>query len=106
MAALALENWAAIGAWRVHDDHLWLAQGAIDASIDQMLSAAEPGAEHGGAGGAKKEPVLLSLFDGMGTARLAVDDMLRALRCSRALVASFFAETDGRLGDAVQGVWE
>eukprot|EP00974_Lingulodinium_polyedra_P104331 10099265-Lingulodinium_polyedra.AAC.1 len=42
----------------------------------------------------------------MGTARLAVDDMLRALRCCGALVASFFAEADVRLGDAVQGVWE
>eukprot|EP00974_Lingulodinium_polyedra_P009752 934646-Lingulodinium_polyedra.AAC.1 len=31
--------------------------------------------------------------------------MLRALRCSGALVGSFFAESDGRLGDAVQNAW-
>eukprot|EP00974_Lingulodinium_polyedra_P107695 10423982-Lingulodinium_polyedra.AAC.1 len=46
--------------------------------------------------------VLLSLFDGMGTARQAVDDMLRVLRRAEALVGSFFAETDAQLGDAVQ----
>eukprot|EP00974_Lingulodinium_polyedra_P066770 6462566-Lingulodinium_polyedra.AAC.1 len=72
----------------------------MGASIDQMLSVAEPGIEGGGESAVQNNIVLLSLFDGMGTARLAVDDMLRALRSSKALVASFFAETDGRLGDA------
>eukprot|EP00974_Lingulodinium_polyedra_P102937 9964870-Lingulodinium_polyedra.AAC.1 len=46
--------------------------------------------------------VLLSLFDGMGTARLALDDTLRALRCGDSLAGSFFAEIDVPLGDAAQ----
>eukprot|EP00974_Lingulodinium_polyedra_P022855 2206202-Lingulodinium_polyedra.AAC.1 len=70
-----------------------------------MLSAAEAGVKDGGAGLAQRKVVLLSLFDGMGTARLALDDTLRALRCSRAWAGRFFAETDGRLGDAVQDAW-
>eukprot|EP00974_Lingulodinium_polyedra_P064869 6270139-Lingulodinium_polyedra.AAC.1 len=80
-----MENWAAIGAWRIHGDYVWLTQGAACSSLEQLLTAAETGCRDGGTGLARKNVVLLSLFDGVGTARFALDDMLRALRCSGAL---------------------
>eukprot|EP00974_Lingulodinium_polyedra_P116920 11161068-Lingulodinium_polyedra.AAC.1 len=46
--------------------------------------------------------VLLSLFDGTGTARLALDDFLRTMRRPGAMVGSFFAEVDAKLAAAVQ----
>eukprot|EP00974_Lingulodinium_polyedra_P057560 5540144-Lingulodinium_polyedra.AAC.1 len=55
LAAWALENWAAIGAWRIHGDHVWLTQGAIDAGIEQMLTAAEAGVEVSEAGLARNK---------------------------------------------------
>eukprot|EP00974_Lingulodinium_polyedra_P070115 6784930-Lingulodinium_polyedra.AAC.1 len=65
-----------------------------------MLAAAE-GMHSGREGpGPARRVALLSLFDGMGTARLASDGTLRALRSAGSLVGSFFAETDVPLGDA------
>ena len=49
---------------------------------------------------------LLSLFDGTGLARVAVDAVLRHLgSAAPTLVASAFAEIQGRLGRAVQQLW-
>eukprot|EP00974_Lingulodinium_polyedra_P051371 4941548-Lingulodinium_polyedra.AAC.1 len=62
-----------------------------------MLVAAEKGPAKETGPGPERRIVLLSLFDGMGTARLAIDDMLRDLRSAGSLVGSFFAETDVRL---------
>eukprot|EP00969_Alexandrium_andersonii_P228887 10108812-Alexandrium_andersonii.AAC.1 len=45
--------------------------------------------------------VLLSLFDGVGTARLAVERILQVAGCSEALVASWFCEAQRPLAAAV-----
>eukprot|EP00974_Lingulodinium_polyedra_P052844 5079904-Lingulodinium_polyedra.AAC.1 len=50
--------------------------------------------------------VLLSLFDGIGTARMALDDLLRIMRRPDAPTAGLFAEIDAKLAASVQGVWE
>lgn len=55
--------------------------------------------------GASARPVaLLSLFDGLSTARVAVDEVLRAVG-GRPLVASWFAEWDPCLREHVAACW-
>eukprot|EP00974_Lingulodinium_polyedra_P050635 4870373-Lingulodinium_polyedra.AAC.1 len=46
--------------------------------------------------------VLLSLFDGTGMVRVGVDDMLRQLGAPTILRASYFAEINSDLGNAVK----
>jgi len=48
---------------------------------------------------------LLSLFDGMGTARIGLELMLGRLGALQALVGSWFAENDPRLSHAVSQAW-
>ena len=48
---------------------------------------------------------LLSLFDGLGTARLAVDEVLRMEGGSVRLVGSWYAEWHAPLRDAVERLW-
>ena len=48
---------------------------------------------------------LLSLFDGMGTARLGIDDLLGHLGRREALTHSWFVESDATLRQAVARAW-
>eukprot|EP00969_Alexandrium_andersonii_P064243 2829640-Alexandrium_andersonii.AAC.1 len=49
--------------------------------------------------------VLLSLFDGVGTARVALDMALRHYRCTPLLHASWYVECDRGLADRLEGYW-
>ena len=53
----------------------------------------------------RKALVLLSLFDGMGTARYAIETLLRRHQMLPALVASWFVEVDPLLALAVDALW-
>eukprot|EP00974_Lingulodinium_polyedra_P053169 5110321-Lingulodinium_polyedra.AAC.1 len=50
--------------------------------------------------------VLLSLFDGTGMVRVGVDDMLRRLGAPMVLRASYFAEINSGLANAVKHLWQ
>ena len=66
------------------------------------------GAPAGGAGAEDvvfRAVVLLSLFDGVGTARVALDDFLSRAGLGGKLEGSFFAEWDGQLAQAVERLW-
>lgn len=52
----------------------------------------------------QRHAALLSLFDGMGTARVAMDEVLRTLRAPP-LVGAFFAEAASDLATAVEAAW-
>lgn len=52
----------------------------------------------------QRHVALLSLFDGMGTARVAVDEVLRTLRAPP-LVGAFFWEAASDLATAVEAAW-
>eukprot|EP00969_Alexandrium_andersonii_P340096 15033904-Alexandrium_andersonii.AAC.1 len=49
-----------------------------------------------------RETVLLSLFDGVGTARIAVYTVLTAVGRPRALAAAWYCEKQDSLATAVQ----
>ena len=73
----------------------------------QGLSPPFPGVEgpppgHPGQG---RRLSLLSLFDGIGTARRAMDDILRAAGRPRALEATWFAEVRPDLAGPVERRW-
>eukprot|EP00969_Alexandrium_andersonii_P272244 12032609-Alexandrium_andersonii.AAC.1 len=53
-----------------------------------------------------RESVLLSLFDGVGAAHIAVDMVLTAVGRPRALVAAWYCEKQESLAAAVQREWE
>ena len=48
---------------------------------------------------------LLSLFDGLGTARLGLNDLLRHLHATHTLTHGWFVESDDTLRAAVANVW-
>eukprot|EP00969_Alexandrium_andersonii_P342007 15117945-Alexandrium_andersonii.AAC.1 len=48
---------------------------------------------------------LLSLFDGIGAARLGVEDALAALARPVRLTASWFVESDNQLAPLVEAYW-
>ena len=56
-------------------------------------------------GESERQVCLLSLFDGLGTARIAVDEMLRMAGKPRALALAWAAEIDETLGAAVEAHW-
>eukprot|EP00969_Alexandrium_andersonii_P228757 10103269-Alexandrium_andersonii.AAC.1 len=53
-----------------------------------------------------REIVLLSLSDGVGAARIAVDMVPTAVGRPRALVAAWYCEKQDSLASAVQREWE
>eukprot|EP00969_Alexandrium_andersonii_P126272 5581826-Alexandrium_andersonii.AAC.1 len=55
--------------------------------------------------GGRAPLALLSLFDGIGTARLGVEDALAALPQQGRLVASWFVESDEQLAPLVETYW-
>ena len=50
--------------------------------------------------------VLLSLFDGVGTARVAIEELLGAYKALHRLKASWFVELDTELSGHVQRWWQ
>ena len=70
------------------------AQPAIEAPLPTVLAA-----------GAASPIYLLSLFDGIGMARLGVEQILYDLGLRAALAATWFVELDERLGCCVAARW-
>ena len=109
----ALENWVSLLVFRIDS-----AAGTVLALRDYIAALAlELPSWAGGrtpeAGNAPTPPAdviptiaLLSLFDGSGLARLAVEELLRALGLANRLVQAGFAELQDDLAIAVQAYWQ
>ena len=89
----APENWESPGLldWPQRGQEVGLVEDAWRTQACHLDSPRQPPT----AEASRPRPVaLVSLFDGLGTARLAVQDVLEELGCPQALRLSCFAETD------------
>ena len=99
-----LSNWASLGAlhW-AHDGRIHLSDEWQSPPLPRPATSVAPGVPTGAVGG-HQSLVLLSLFDGVGTARLGVE--LAAAQVQYAgLVASWAVEIEPHLRTAVEHAW-
>ena len=98
----AVENWISLCEFSVDEgwQHVRAAHGAFQGPgcAHRTIPPTPPS-------GAPPRIALLSLFDGIGTARLGIGDVLQALGAQDALATSGFAELDAGLAAPVANYW-
>ena len=104
----ALENWYSLNLldWPGYGDEVGLTAEAWCAQACHLVPSLPRNAPaDDGPGGSVRPVALLSLFDGLGAARLAVQDALEELGQPAALSFAGYAELDAVLASAVEGYW-
>ena len=101
----ALENWYSLNLldWPGYGDEVGLtAEAWCTQTCHLAPELPRRGPASAGTGGPGRAVALLSLFDGLGTARLAVQDALEELGQAEALRFAGYAELDPVLASAVE----